>query len=57
MKYLNIFIIAILATLSLTACDTNEGPVEEAGESIDQSIEDAGDATEDTADDVEDSLD
>lgn len=33
----------------LAACD-NQGPAEEAGEAIDDSIEDAGDAMEDATD-------
>jgi hypothetical protein len=56
MKYLNIFLITLLASLSLVGCD-NDGPMEEAGESVDQAADDAGDATEDAADDVEDTVD
>ena len=45
----------------ITACDRQEGPMEEAGESIDQAVEEAGDKTEDTleraGDAVEDATD
>ena len=39
---------------SLVACDTNDGPVEELGESIDDAGDDIKDAAEDAADEVED---
>lgn len=31
----------------LSACDSNEGPLERAGETTDDAVEDAGDAVED----------
>lgn len=36
-------------TITLSACE-DQGPLEEAGEEIDDSIEDAGDAIEDKTD-------
>lgn len=39
--------------ITLPACD-NDGPLEDAGEEIDDTVDDAGDAIEDTADDVTD---
>ncbi|WP_170005815.1 hypothetical protein [Marinobacter guineae] len=36
-------------TISLSACD-QQGPVEEAGEEIDDKVEDAGEAVEDATD-------
>lgn len=46
---------------TVTACDRQEGPMEEAGESIDQAVEEAGDKTEDAleraGDAVEDATD
>lgn len=36
--------------ISLSACDSQEGPMEEAGEEIDESVENAGDAIEDKTD-------
>lgn len=38
-----------------TACD-NDGPMEEAGENIDNAGEEMGDAMNDAADDVEDAV-
>ena len=52
---------ALLLTLTaatplvLTGCD--EGPMEEAGEKIDDAADDVKDAAEDAADDVEDGID
>jgi len=40
----------------LAACD-NDGPAEEAGEQIDESMEEAGDAMEDAGDAMEDAAD
>ena len=40
-----------LTLLGLQACD--EGPFEEAGENIDQGIENTGDALDDAADEID----
>lgn len=40
----------------LAACE-QEGPAEEAGEAIDETMEEAGDAIEETADEMEESTD
>ncbi len=40
----------------LAACE-QEGPAEEAGEEIDETMEETGDAIEETADDFEESTD
>ena len=47
-------LVAGMATL--TGCE-EKGPMEKAGESIDEAVDDAGDAVEDAADDVEDATD
>ncbi len=50
---------AVLLALSvgvLAGCD-DQGPAEEAGETIDEAVDDTGDAIEDAADDVEDEFD
>lgn len=39
----------------LTACE-EQGPAEEMGENIDESVEEAGDAMEDAADDAEEAM-
>ena len=38
------------ASLSLAACDNNDGPMEEAGEAMDDAADDMGDAIEDATD-------
>ncbi len=44
------FIITILFTI--TACDSNDGPLEKAGESIDKAATDMGNKIEDTCEDA-----
>jgi hypothetical protein len=52
--------LAILAigfmTAGLGACE-DEGPAEEAGESIDETADDVGDAVDEAGDDAEDAAD
>lgn len=45
----------ITGVLMLTACET-DGPVENAGESVDRAVEDTGDAFEDAGESVEDAV-
>lgn len=49
-------LIFFLTLFALAACE-DQGPMEEAGENIDQGVEEAGDAAEEAADNVEDSVD
>jgi hypothetical protein len=50
------FSMFILGSLfGLQACDTNEGPLEEAGEELDDAADDVGDALEEACEDVTDS--
>ncbi|WP_341938631.1 hypothetical protein [Marinimicrobium sp. C2-29] len=52
MKITGTIAAALLAStfmLGLTACE-DDGPLEEAGENIDESVEDSGDAIEDATD-------
>lgn len=51
MKTLMAILISGIALLGVQACD--EGPLEEAGENIDEGFEDAGDAIDDAADEVD----
>lgn len=46
-----------VAGLSLAACDDNDSPAENIGESIDDAADDAGDAMDDAADEVDDAFD
>ena len=43
--------------LAMTACDTNDGAVEEAGEAVDDAADDVGDAIDDAVDEVDDATD
>ena len=43
-----------VSTLGLAACDSNEGPAEEAGESVDDAMDNAGDSMEDAGEDIQD---
>lgn len=52
MKITGTIAAALLAStfmLGLTACD-DQGPLEEAGEEVDEAVEDTGDAIEDATD-------
>ncbi len=53
MKNLLIAGIAV-SVLALAGCDSNDGPMEEAGEKLDRSYEDARDAVEDASDEAAD---
>ena len=52
-KKLAIALLMALMAGGLVACD-NQGPAEEAGESIDESLEDAGEGMEELGEDIED---
>jgi hypothetical protein len=47
----------LLACGLLAGCPNNDGPMEEAGETIDEAAEDAGEAIEDGAEKVDDAID
>jgi len=51
-KLAMVFASAIIAT-SLSACDSNDGPMEEAGEKVDEGYGEVMDSVEDAADEVE----
>ena len=42
----------LLSGLLFVACDSNDGPMEETGEAIDQAANDAANAVEDACEDV-----
>lgn len=46
-----------LGTVGLAACDSNDGPAEQAGEQVDDAFDEAGDAAEDAGDEVEEAVD
>lgn len=49
-------LLAVVLTTGLAACD-NEGPMERAGEQIDEAGTDIGNAVEDACEDAKDSVD
>lgn len=49
-----LLLVAIAATFALAGCDTNEGPGEEMGETLDEAGEEVQDAADETGDAVED---
>lgn len=51
-RLLMAMMLATGSVLFVTGCD-DQGPAEEAGESIDDAVEDAGDAVDDAADELE----
>ncbi len=50
-----VMFLALSGAAVLTACE-EQGPAEEMGENIDESVEEAGDAMEDAADDAEEAM-
>ncbi len=46
--------VSALISLGIAGCDTNDGPVEKTGESIDRAIDNTGDAIEDAGDEMRD---
>ncbi|MFP4638967.1 MAG: hypothetical protein ACLFMY_00850 [Guyparkeria sp.] len=53
MKARNALIALMMATgLTIAGCGEEEGPAEEAGEQIDETMEESGDAAEETTDEI-----
>ncbi|WP_251976931.1 hypothetical protein [Salinicola avicenniae] len=42
-----------LMAFGVVACDNDDGPAEQAGESVDDAVDDAGDAMEDTGENIQ----
>ena len=55
-RLVRVLAVAVFALL-LWGCPEKKGPLEKAGEKIDNAVEDAGDKLEDAADEVEDAVD
>jgi predicted small secreted protein len=51
-----LFVPLALGSLLLAGCP-DDGPLEEAGETIDEGLEDTGEALEDAAEEIEDEVD
>ena len=47
---LRALLVAGLALGTVAACDSNDGPMEEAGEQIDNAVDETADAVEDAGD-------
>ncbi|MGM0914467.1 MAG: hypothetical protein ACQEXC_02650 [Pseudomonadota bacterium] len=56
-RKLALALLAGLLALGLAACQDEPGPAEEAGQEIDQAMEDAGDEVEEMGDAIEDASD
>jgi len=56
MKALSILPVVILMLIGtvITGCEANEGPAEQAGEEIDNAVENTGEAIEEAGDKLED---
>ncbi len=50
-------LLAVFGATSLVGCDANDGPVESAGESVDNAYEKTKDGVKDAADNAGDALD
>ncbi|MFG0251125.1 MAG: hypothetical protein ACF8OB_19750 [Phycisphaeraceae bacterium JB051] len=55
-KTLLLMMMFALGSLALVGCD-NDGPMENAGEAVDEAVEDMGDAAEEAGNDIEDAVD
>ena len=49
-RTLEALLVAGLSLGTIAACDSNDGPMEEAGEEIDNAVEETADAVEDSTD-------
>jgi len=47
----------LLAALAMTGCESQDGPIERAGEKLDDGYENVSDGIRDTADAIEDAAD
>lgn len=56
-NFKNLFVLMLLmgSLGGLQACDDNDGPLEDAGEAIDDAADDVGDAIEEACEDATDS--
>ena len=50
-----VYLVLILLTAGASGC-SQDGPMEEAGETVDEAIEDTGEAIEDAQEKIEDSI-
>jgi hypothetical protein len=57
-KYLGWLLMGLLTVggAALTACDDHDGPVENAGEEIDEAVDNTGDGVEDLGEDIDEAV-
>ncbi|MAX24008.1 MAG: hypothetical protein CMJ19_05835 [Phycisphaeraceae bacterium] len=55
-KTLLLIMMFALGAMTWVGCD-NDGPMENAGETVDEAVEDMGDAAEEAGNDIEDAVD
>ncbi|MGM0544528.1 MAG: hypothetical protein ACQERP_11710 [Pseudomonadota bacterium] len=53
-KAIGVAILLAFLAVGLAACGDDQGPAEEAGESIDETMEDAGEEMEEAGEEIED---
>ncbi|RXE49428.1 hypothetical protein [Chromohalobacter israelensis] len=54
LKKLALMLVIGMTALGVVACDNDEGPAEEAGESVDDAMDNADDSMEDAGEDIQD---
>ncbi|MCI0510814.1 hypothetical protein C8E00_107154 [Chromohalobacter marismortui] len=54
LKKLALLLVIVMTALGVVACDNDEGPAEEAGESVDNAMDEAGDTMEEAGEDIQD---
>ncbi|ABE60392.1 MULTISPECIES: hypothetical protein [Chromohalobacter] len=54
LKKLALMLVIGMTAFGVVACDNDEGPAEEAGESVDDAMDNAGDSMEDAGEDIQD---
>jgi hypothetical protein len=57
MRIHQLMLVGIVACFGVAGCDTNDGPAEEMGESLDETAEDVGNAVEDACEEVREGID
>ena len=54
LKKLALMLVIGMTAFGVVACNNDEGPAEEAGESVDDAMDNAGDSMEDAGEDIQD---
>lgn len=56
-KYALLLAIFSIGSFTIVGCESNDGPMEEAGEKVDEAADDVKDAADDIGDGIEDAAD